>query len=83
MKSPWRPIVDRSTPYSALDTIIEQCVASAIEEFREQLRVGDWHFSPAGIAVAVSLARPHIEAQTRATVLAGWQACQLVDASTH
>jgi hypothetical protein len=80
--APWQPLLDARTPFSALGTIIERCVASAIEEFREQLRV-DWAFSPAAIDVAVSLARPHVEAQISATIFAGWQACQLDGRQAH
>jgi hypothetical protein len=76
------PILDRSTPYSALDGLIEQFVNDALADLRTLLDSEGW-LTPQGLDVAIERARPHIEAQTRQAVVNGWTACQLDGAPTH
>jgi hypothetical protein len=76
------PILDRSTPYSALDGLIEQFVNTALDNLRAQLNSEGW-LTPQGLDVAIARARPRIEAQTRQAIVNGWIACQLDGAPTH
>jgi hypothetical protein len=81
-RSSWEPILDRNTPFSALDGLIESFANEALADLR-RLIDSEGLLTPQGLDVAIERARPRLEAQTRQAIVNGWTACQLDGAPTH
>jgi hypothetical protein len=83
MTRDWRPLLDRSTPFSALGVIVQRQVDAALDALRAQLAAEDDALPPRGIAVIIERARPHVEQQARLAIASAWIHCQLDGAMTH
>jgi hypothetical protein len=83
MTSPWRPLLDRSTPFCALGFIVQRQVDAALDALRAQLAAEDDALPPRGIDVIIARARPHVEQQARLAIASAWIDCMLAGAMTH